>query len=178
MISRRKMLGWSLTGAAVAALPLPALAAPASVSTVDLRGSIDARDHGVAPDGGDVSSRKLMALIEQAARGNTAGAARAMVEEQRVRLDPDARADRFVEGWQAMQRQRVGLERAGDTAGAERLQARMEKAAGGLARDPQLESALRRRAPELEIRIERERSIGDALARSISHRRCARRDPR
>ena len=70
MISRRKMLGWSLTGAAVAALPLPALAAPASVSTVDLRGSIDARDHGVAPDGGDVSSRKLMALIEQAARQN------------------------------------------------------------------------------------------------------------
>jgi len=106
-------------------------------------------------------------LIEQAASGNTAGAARAMAEEQRVRLDPDARADRFVEGWQAMQRQRVGLERAGDTAGAGRLQARMEKAAGGLARDPQLESALRRRAPELEIRIERERSIGDALARSI-----------
>ena len=106
-------------------------------------------------------------LIEQAASGNTGGAVRAMAEEQRVRLDPDARADRFVEGWQAMQRQRAGLERSGDTAGAERLQARMEKAAGGLARDPQLESALRRRAPELEIRIERERSIGDALARSI-----------
>jgi hypothetical protein len=106
-------------------------------------------------------------LIEQAASGDTGGAARAMAEEQRVRLDPDARADRFVEGWQAMQRQRAGLERSGDTAGAERLQVRMEKAAGGLARDPQLESALRRRAPELEIRIERERSIGDALARSI-----------
>ncbi|KQQ74010.1 Tat protein [Rhizobium sp. Leaf321] len=70
MISRRKMLGWGMTGAAVAALPLSALAAPASVSTVDLRGSIDARDHGVSPDGGDVSSRKLMALIEQAARQN------------------------------------------------------------------------------------------------------------
>jgi hypothetical protein len=106
-------------------------------------------------------------LIEQAASGNMGGAVRAMAEEQRVRLDPDARADRFVEGWQAMQRQRAGLERAGDNAGAERIQARMEKAAGGLARDPQLESALRRRAPELEIRIERERSIGDALAASI-----------
>jgi len=106
-------------------------------------------------------------LIEQAAGGNTGGAVRAMAEEQRVRLDPDARAERFVEGWQAMQRQRAGLERAGDSAGAERIQARMEKAAGGLARDPQLESALRRRAPELEIRIERERSIGDALSASI-----------
>jgi Ti-type conjugative transfer relaxase TraA len=107
-------------------------------------------------------------LIEQAASGNTGGAARAMAEEQRVRLDPDARADRFVEGWQAMQRQRAGLERSGDSAGAEQMQARMEKAAGGLARDPQLESALRRRAPELEIRIERERSIGDALSASIT----------
>ncbi|WP_112384228.1 Ti-type conjugative transfer relaxase TraA [Sphingomonas carotinifaciens] len=106
-------------------------------------------------------------LIEQAAGGNTGGAVRAMAEEQRVRLDPDARADRFVEGWQAMQRQRAGLERSGDSAGAERVQTRMEKAAGGLARDPQLESALRRRTPELEIRIERERSIGDALAQSI-----------
>ena len=106
-------------------------------------------------------------LIEQAAGGNTGSVVRAMAEEQRVRLDPDARADRFVEGWQAMQRQRAGLERAGDSAGAERIQARMEKAAGGLARDPQLESALRRRAPELEIRIERERSIGDALSASI-----------
>jgi Ti-type conjugative transfer relaxase TraA len=106
-------------------------------------------------------------LIEQAASGDTGGAVRAMAEEQRVRLDPDARAGRFVEGWQAMQRLRAGLERSGDTAGAERLQARMEKAAVGLARDPQLESALRRRAPELEIRIERERSIGEALARSI-----------
>jgi hypothetical protein len=90
-----------------------------------------------------------------------------MAEEQRVRLDPDARADRFVEGWQAMQRQRAGLERAGDSAGAERIRARMEKAAGGLARDPQLESALRRRAPELELDMQRERSIGDALMRSI-----------
>ena len=107
-------------------------------------------------------------LIEQAASGNTGGAVRAMAEEQRVRLDPDARADRFVEGWQAMQRQRAGLERSGDSGGAERMQARMEKAAGGLARDPQLESALRRRAPELEIRIERERSIGDTLAQSIA----------
>jgi len=106
-------------------------------------------------------------LIDQAVSGNTNGAARAMAEEQRVRLDPEARADRFVEGWQTMQRQRAGLERSGDSAGAERLQVQMETAAGGLARDPQLESALRRRAPELKLDMQRERSIGDALARSV-----------
>jgi Ti-type conjugative transfer relaxase TraA len=110
-------------------------------------------------------------LIEQAAGGNTGGAARAMVEEQRVRLDPDARADRFISGWQNMQQARAGMERAGDSAGAERLRERMEKAAGGLHRDPQLESALHARAPELKLTTERERSIGDALASSLDRGR-------
>jgi hypothetical protein len=110
-------------------------------------------------------------LIEQVSGGNTGGAARAMAEEQRVRLDPDARADRFVEGWQKMQQARAGMERAGDSAGAARLRERMEKAAGGLHRDPQLESALRRRAPELALKRESERSIGDALSSSLDRGR-------
>jgi Ti-type conjugative transfer relaxase TraA len=124
----------------------------------------------VRPDAArDLASafRRDPGLIGQAAKGNTAGAVRAMAEERRVRLDPDARADRFVAGWQAMQRRRSGLERAGDHDGAETMRRRMAQAAGGLARDPQLESALRRRAPELELKLEREWSIGDALARSI-----------
>ncbi|RZT44887.1 plasmid mobilization system relaxase [Sphingomonas sp. BK036] len=107
------------------------------------------------------------ALIEQAAGGNTSGAARAMAEEQRVRLDPDARADRFVAGWQQMQQARASMERTGDTASAARVRDRMEKAAGGLHRDPQLESALRFRVPELRLTMEREQSIGDALASSL-----------
>lgn len=110
-------------------------------------------------------------LIEQVASGNTGGAARAMAEEQRVRLDPDARADRFVSGWEKMQQARAGMERVGDSAGAERLRNRMEKAADGLHRDPQLESALRARAPELKLQMERERSIGDALSSSLDRGR-------
>jgi hypothetical protein len=106
-------------------------------------------------------------LIEQAAGGNTGGAVRAMAEEQRVRLDPDARAGRFVEAWKTMQRDRVALERAGDRAGAERMRGNMAKVAGAIGRDPQLESALRRRAPELELKLEKDRAIGDALAVSI-----------
>lgn len=38
-------------------------------------------------------------LIEQAASGNTGGAARAMAEEAKVRTDPELRANRFVENW-------------------------------------------------------------------------------
>ena len=55
-----------------------------------------------------------------------------------------------------------------DRAGAEKLGKRMEGIAGGLHRDPQLESALRRRMPELELEMERSRSIGQELARSLS----------
>ncbi|WP_338469153.1 Ti-type conjugative transfer relaxase TraA (plasmid) [Sphingomonas sp. gentR] len=106
-------------------------------------------------------------LIEQAAGGNTGGAARAMAEEQRVRLDPEARAGRFVEAWKMMQRNRSALERAGDRAGAERMRGNMAKVAGAIGRDPQLESALRRRAPELELKLEKDRAIGDALAKSL-----------
>ena len=40
--------------------------------------------------------------------------------------------------------------------------------AGGLHRDPQLESILRRRAPELALNMERGRSIGQELAQSVN----------
>jgi Ti-type conjugative transfer relaxase TraA len=106
-------------------------------------------------------------LAEQAVGGNTGGAERAMAKEQRVRLDPELRAGRFVEGWQAMQRAHAGMECVGDTQGAAKMRERMEKAAGGLHRDPQLESALHRRLPELELRMEHGRSIGQELAQSI-----------
>ena len=107
-------------------------------------------------------------LAHDAAEGNTSGAARAMAEEAKVRADPELRAGRFVESWQAMQRTRAGMERAGDRDGAERLRGRMERLAGGLHRDPQLESALAKRAPELELNMERGRSIGQELAQSVS----------
>lgn len=107
-------------------------------------------------------------LARDAAGGNTSVAARAMAEEQRVRLDPELRADRFVKGWQAMQRGRADLERAGDKDGAERLRGRMEKLAGGLHRDPQLESVLQRRAPELGLQVGRDRMVSHELTRSLA----------
>lgn len=107
-------------------------------------------------------------LIEQAAGGNTSGAARAMETERQVRIDPEKRAGRFVEQWQGMKEARASMERADDHAGAEKLGKRMESIAGGLHRDPQLESVLQRRAPELALSMERGRSIGQELAQSVS----------
>ncbi|MFS0738959.1 Ti-type conjugative transfer relaxase TraA [Sphingomonas sp. 1P06PA] len=107
-------------------------------------------------------------LARDAAEGNTGGAAKAMETERQVRIDPEKRADRFVEQWQGMKEARAGMERAGDRAGAEKLGKRMESIAGGLHRDPQLESVLRARAPELALSMERGRSIGQELAQSVT----------
>ena len=107
-------------------------------------------------------------LARDAAEGNTGGVAKAMETERQVRIDPDKRAGRFVEQWQGMKEARASMERAGDRAGAERLGKRMESIAGGLHRDPQLESALRARAPELALSMERGRSIGQELTQSVA----------
>ena len=107
-------------------------------------------------------------LARDAAEGNTGGAAKAMETERQVRIDPEKRAGRFLEQWQDMKEARASMERAGDRAGAEKLGKRMESVAGGLHRDPQLESVLRRRAPELALSMERGRSISQELAQSVS----------
>ncbi|MCU6455976.1 Ti-type conjugative transfer relaxase TraA [Sphingomonas sp. A2-49] len=107
-------------------------------------------------------------LARDAAEGNTGGAAKAMETERQVRTDPEKRAGRFVEQWQGLKEARTSMERAGDRAGAEKIGKRMESIAGGLHRDPQLESALHRRAPELELKMERGRSIANELAQSVT----------
>ena len=107
-------------------------------------------------------------LARDAAEGNTGGAAKAMETERQVRIDPEKRAGRFVEQWQGMKEARASMERAGDHAGAKKIGERMESMAGGLHRDPQLESVLQRRTPELALSMERGRSIGQELAQSVS----------
>ncbi|GGO99981.1 hypothetical protein GCM10011329_34740 [Stakelama pacifica] len=107
------------------------------------------------------------ALVRDAAEGKAGGAARAMAEEAQVRSNPELRADRFVERWQGMARERAELARSGDRAGAERAAKKMDGLAGGLHRDPQLESVLRRRAPELGLEMRRDRPISQELTRSL-----------
>ena len=77
--------------------------------------------------------------------------------------DPGARADRFVESWRGLARERAG----GDQARVEKATTRMGVMAEGLRRDPELAKALERRAPELELKLERGRSIERSLEQSI-----------
>ena len=102
-------------------------------------------------------------LARDAAEGNTGGAAKAMETERQVRTDPEKRAGRFVEQWQGMKEARANMERAGDRAGAEKLGKRMEGIAGGLHRDPQLESLLQNRTHELGLKSQKGSSISHDL---------------
>lgn len=58
------------------------------------------------------------ALAGETAAGRTQRAIRVLQLESEVRADPRLRADRFVERWQGLARQRSALHRAGDMTGA------------------------------------------------------------
>lgn len=108
-------------------------------------------------------------LVREAAQGRTHEAVRAMQAEAEIRIDPFQRADRFVEGWQQLQRQRDELVRDGDLRGAKRVAQSMAGMAKSLERDAQLESVLGLRSRELGLEIGRDmgRSIGRDLANAI-----------
>jgi ATP-dependent exoDNAse (exonuclease V) alpha subunit len=56
------------------------------------------------------------------------------------RADPKLRADRFVERWQGLDRQRAWLERAGEWQSERKIRDHMGAMAKSLERDPQVES--------------------------------------
>lgn len=100
-------------------------------------------------------------LIGQAAGGNSTVAIRAMALEAELRVNPAKRADRFVETWQGLSRQRDHAFRAGNHPRATQITTSMGAMAKGLERDAQVESILRGRKIELGLR-----SIGSG---GISH---------
>jgi Ti-type conjugative transfer relaxase TraA len=104
------------------------------------------------------------ALAGETASGRTQRAIRVLQLEAEVRADPRLRADRFVERWQGLERQRSDLHRAGDMTGARQVKDRLGAMAESLQRDPQVESLLRPRAPELGLSAEMGRSIGQSLS--------------
>lgn len=106
-------------------------------------------------------------LVHEAAEGRGQAAVRAMQLEAEIRADPFQRADRFVEGWQQLQRHREDLQRDGDFRGAKRVAQDMHGMARGLERDAQMESVLRGRTRELGIDMEMGRSLSRDLAASV-----------
>ncbi|MGH1558130.1 MobA/MobL protein [Caulobacter segnis] len=90
-------------------------------------------------------------LANEAASGRAQRAIRVLQLEAEVRSDPSLRADRFVQRWQGLERQRSDLHRAGDMTGARQVKERMGAMAKSLERDPQVESLLRGRRAEASV---------------------------
>ncbi|MEO6214579.1 MAG: Ti-type conjugative transfer relaxase TraA, partial [Sphingomonas sp.] len=79
-------------------------------------------------------------LVREAAEGRSQATMRAMQLEAEIRADPFQRADKFVEGWQQLQRHREDLQRDGDFRGARKVSGQMAGMAKSLERDAQVES--------------------------------------
>ena len=111
-------------------------------------------------------------LVSQAANGRTANAIRAMQLEAEIRTNPQMRADRFVENWQRLHRQREQLLGTGDQRSVRTLTGQMGSLAKGLERDPQVDSLLRNRKIELGLGGRSSSGgIGQQLMESVSLRR-------
>ena len=88
-------------------------------------------------------------LVSEAANGKTARALRALQLEAEVRINPELRADRFVEAWRELKGRAAKLSgwQNEDARGA--VESRMRGMAKGLEQDPALGVALSKRGSEL-----------------------------
>ena len=126
-------------------------------ATADLRSALS-RNPGLARQGATPEGMKVVQ--------------RAMAAERTVRLDPAARAERFVEDWRGLQARRAELGSSYQTADARKaIEGRMKLMADGLGRDAQVDSILRGKKLELGLGKVREMpgvSMGDVLVRSLT----------
>jgi Ti-type conjugative transfer relaxase TraA len=102
-------------------------------------------------------------LIAEAANGGTNGVIRAMQLEVEIRGNPQLRADRFVENWQGLHRQRELSMKAGNYDRTQSITQRMGGMAKGLERDAQVDSLLRNRRIELGLHVGRGGGIAHDL---------------
>lgn len=110
-------------------------------------------------------------LITEAASGRTQAAIKAMQLESEMRVNPELRADVFVQRWQALDRQRRSLLSIQETSKANRVADRMIGMAKSLERDPQVESILRQRKLTLGGMPLPDRNLGQTLADMIGRTR-------
>ena len=89
------------------------------------------------------------ALVGEAANGRTANAVRAMQLEAEVRINPELRADRFVQQWQGLRAQRDKLGGWQNEDARKKVEISMTKLAGSIEKDPQMGRALATRGNQL-----------------------------
>src|SRR3546814_1884927 len=102
-------------------------------------------------------------LIDAAAKVCTVIAIRAIMLESEVRTDPGMRADRFVEDWRKLADRERAYRDTFDNRRAAKVRGIMATMAKSLERDPQIESLVRQRLPEIGIRISKGASLSHDL---------------
>ncbi|NBS35503.1 MAG: Ti-type conjugative transfer relaxase TraA [Methylocystaceae bacterium] len=102
-------------------------------------------------------------LTQETANGNPRRAIQVLQVEAEIRANPDLRADRFVQRWQTLSRQRNDLLKRDELSTRQRLTATMGEMARGLERDPQVESILRNRQKDLGLSPGLEQSVSRSL---------------
>ncbi len=112
----------------------------------------------------EAAYKKNPELVHEAAGGQLNRAIRALQLETELRIDPNLRADRFVERWQKLDQSSLRQYQAGDISGYRATRSAMGDMARSLERDPQLESLLDNRKRELGIAFESGRRLGLELA--------------
>ena len=112
----------------------------------------------------EAAYKKNPELVHEAAGGQVSRAVRALQLETELRIDPNLRADRFVERWQKLDQSSLRQYQAGDISGYKATRSAMGDMAKSLERDPQLESLLDNRKRELGIAFESGRRLGLELA--------------
>ncbi|WP_430246500.1 Ti-type conjugative transfer relaxase TraA (plasmid) [Neorhizobium sp. DAR64861/K0K2] len=89
------------------------------------------------------------AMTEMSGRERVGQLIAGMDRERAALADPEVRTERFIQRWQELQSERQ--ERWHDDEARGKVEGQMRGMAKGLERDPQVETALRNRAPELGI---------------------------
>jgi Ti-type conjugative transfer relaxase TraA len=112
----------------------------------------------------EAAYKKNPELVHEAAGGQLSRAIRALQLETEFRIDPNLRADRFVERWQNLDQSSLRQYQSGDISGYKATRSAMGDMARSLERDPQLESILANRKRDLGISFESSRRLGDELA--------------
>jgi ATP-dependent exoDNAse (exonuclease V) alpha subunit len=113
-----------------------ALSAASPEAAVDLRSALSRQ-------------RGLAGRVDQPGGMDAIGTA--LARESQVRRDPQLRAERFVESWTRLKTQHAELSGWQNADARRKVEARMKGLAGGLARDPQVESVLAGRRRELGL---------------------------
>ncbi|WP_439486965.1 Ti-type conjugative transfer relaxase TraA [Blastomonas fulva] len=115
-----------------------------------------------------------LSLIPEAVKGRTDRAIQAMEQQARLRIETqriaaanERRADSFVDQWKRQSEQYRALRKNGSSAASHNVRASLVGLAKGLERDPQLESVLANRRPQLGLDAMSTKPLSQDLQKSL-----------